>query len=567
MEELRLQVSLRLDRQECVSGESVFFDVAVTHPHTVPVELPDLEPLNRCVTLTLASQDGKELTADQMSRDERDGYYIHEPPPIQLVRLGPGKVLALRGDLLSWFGRVPAGVYKATATYSKAYRFAESEPSTLRILPAAPQMSSVPRWAVQVTDAPLTAAWVHVSAGRPACLFYQWQSPRLPRNPWHCIRAAELDKPAAISPACMAQANVPYGHVYWADGRSVRFAIADTLKGQTGKPAEVKLPFPGQPLDSALSIADGVMLMPFTDAKKTRLALLRVPPGGKAEPFELDLAGAKPIGPYVCLWEYDQRLHFAWVAPNRRQVEYAMLTLYDLEAGWVRRASLTFNDPVVWLQGFLDYPASPLAEQEFFSESGLGGPEEEEPAEAEDEEPRPMLFCITEKSGALGCRRAALASGHQEAVCSFGAGGPAGLRVIQSALTYDQGLALLLVDSQRKLYYASTMRRTITPLRAPAGAEIAVSDYPSLVAALGEAHSPWVHLRWVREKKSIEYLRLEPEDQPDAVEKAAEPSEPPPENAQQAAEPEEEEAPAAEEAAPGPQDDGLGADDEFLDDE
>jgi hypothetical protein len=512
-----LTIALSLDRQQCIRGESVFFGCVLTNVGSGPLGLPSLDPINRSVTITLTNSDGRALKSDQMAVRERDGIYDEPPRRLPGVRLPPGKPVELTGDLLTWFKDIPPGTYQVRADYAGGLETATSEPAKLVVDPASPAASSTPRPGLALPEAPVTGAWVH--NGPEGCvLFYQHLSPWLPRNVWHSVRTATLKEPVVPQVAFLSR-PADVGHLYWLDRKErLLFALADTKAGKPGAPTEVKTPFKGQPLASAMSLTDGTLLVPFAAPKKDRFALLHADQGGEVAICELDLGKVKPIGPFACYWEYDFRLHFAWAAPNGRQIEYAMLPLDDPSGGFVSKTCHITYDPIIWLDAYLDTTIPPAPMRAPFA---MPGQEQEEEDIQEPPPPKLAVWCVTGKGRQVVCSAVWAMGGEARSQIAFDTGGPQNLRVIHSVVTHRWELAMLLADAERKLYYASTMRRQLLPLGQVIGKELTEDNCPSLVTPGRYGLAPFVHLRYVSRGVGIEYARLDPVNVEDAVEKGA----------------------------------------------
>jgi hypothetical protein len=519
-----LALRLKLDRPECLRGESAFFALELQNVTNGPAEVPSLDPDNRTVKLLIGAGEGDQepqYVAHQLSARERDGLYQHEmPEEPEMLSLRAKQSVELRGDLLSWFGELPPGTHQITATYYGNLLLAESPPVTLRVVPSAPRLSSVPRYGLQDRAAPLAAAWAHRDA-RELLLFYQLQSPYLPRNVRHAIRLGGVKDLVSLQAACVSHREPERGHLYWQtpDGKFF-FAAVDLQSGQAGEPVEAKLPFRGQCLDSALSMPDGTLMVPFADEAKGRVAVLRVA-DGEVTPYLLDLGAARPLGPYVCFWEGAARLHFAWAKEGGRQVDYAMLPLDEPDAGFARRSVHVANDPIVWLDAYLDEEAA-LEGLPYFEEHM---PEDQRAEDFEPQPPKVMLWCVTRGVGRLACTRVGAADSQSKAAASFGTQPLRGLRVLGSVVTHRYELALLLADAADRLYYASTVRKAMLPVEQLAGRPVALGSFPALMTACGAALEPWVHLRYVQDGEVIQYVRLEPADEPDPTEPEPEPEE------------------------------------------
>ncbi|MCH7807602.1 MAG: hypothetical protein IIB60_00115 [Planctomycetes bacterium] len=260
-----------------------------------------------------------------------------------------------------------------------------------------------------------------------------------------------------------------------------------------GSGSEVVLPFKGSPLASPLSMADGRLLIPFAGPRKRKVAILQVSPDASIQPFQLDLGKVKPLGPYVCFWEYDARLHFAWSAPKGREIILGRLPLDDPAAGFPTRSVYLSDAPILWIDAYLDTDG-PSQEAPYL--------EEMIPPDQRDKVPPPpspgvVLWCVTDSPSGLKCTRVNVSQGQGKPATTLPTGGAKDLRVLGSVVTYEFELAMLLADAEDKLYYASTIRGSVEPLADVAGVDITLGEFPALIRASGHARTPWVYLRFV----------------------------------------------------------------------
>lgn len=521
-----ITISMVIEHSACIRGESVYFRMVLENISKETInDLPDFTPDNLSVTLTVERKD-EQRTANQLSWQERDGVHEHGPDDPVTVNLGRGQKFSLRDDLLSWFGELPPGTYKVWATYSGRMLDVESTPVELKVLPASPLFASTPRYAAAGPSAARTAAWVHKQA-EGELLFYEQRSSTLPRNPLHGIRAAEIKKsktPTELFAAILPVGTVSEGHILWFDDRNrLQFVAVDPQNPRPAVGVEVEVPFKGcELLNSPLSMGEAKLFVPLVDEKKKTVAILHVNSDGSAKSYELDLGEVKPLGPYACFWEYDARLHFAWATPNGREIMLGRLPLDDPASGFPKRSVYLSDAPILWIDAYLDADA-PTREAPYL--------EELIPPEQRDKVPPPptpgvMLWCVTETATGLGCTRVNAALGQGKSVANLPTGGAKDLRVISSVVTYEYELAMLLADAKDQLYYASTIQGSVRPLEEAAGKVVTLQEYPGLIASSRFARSPWVYLRYVKDKASIDYIRLEPADNKDPVERqeAAKPS-------------------------------------------
>ncbi|HHO76975.1 MAG TPA: hypothetical protein ENN05_11210 [Deltaproteobacteria bacterium] len=508
-----LVLNLSLDRGEGIYGESIFFSLKLTHTFKTPVSVTSLEPANRAVTITLKKLDGEERKADQMSSMERDGFYIDTPRDLEGTSLAPGDTLELRGDLLKWFGHIPAGTYKVLAEYKGIFRIASCEAAELKIMPASILAANTPRWGSQLKDSPLSAAWAH-SKGQAIVLFYQQQSPYLPRNPWLCIRTVSVNEQVSAHASCIPSPECLVGHLYWFSVKDFFFVPIDLKKGRPGPPIEVKkLPFGGWPIGTALSLKDGSFVVMFADYKRLRCAAIHVQPTGVAKSYELDLGRNTPIGPNTCFFEQDQRLHVIWTKPKGRQIDYAMLPLDDMDAGFATRTIHISNDPVLWFDAYMEREIPVMTLKSLYlGEKGLPGTigePDELPAQ------KTMVWCVSARQGKIVCTPISTSDSSTRQSVSFSISKAPNINIISSAVSSKNALMLLLCDESGELYYASTTLRTVKSIKDIIGLPITQNNCPSLMAG---TDFPWVHLRFVMNAKMINYIRLEPENEPDPVE-------------------------------------------------
>lgn len=510
-----LRLDFILEKNEVIFGESIRFNVVLSHVFPAEVSVTTFKETNRSLVVTLKGTDGQELTADQLAYRERDGLYTEEPRELEGTSLPPGGKLELSGDLLRWFGNIPSGIYTVYAEYTGIMRVAVSEPVQIRIFPAMVLSATVPRWGLQVDDASYTAAWIH-SQNNKAMLFYQQQSPYLPRNPWLCVRTALDQGNITIGAACIPDSKTPLGHLHWLNSSNKLFFCAVDLKnGVSGPVVAVNTVYSGKPLQSALSMADGSMLLPFTDEKKENFSLLHIAADGKVDTYDLDLGVNSPLGAYVCFWEHDQRLHFVWTKPRGRQLDYAMLPLEDLSAGFSSRTIYIANDPLLWIDAYLDnsLPVADIRSLYLAEEDSEPDPEELEPLP-----PSLYLWCISEMPGRLACMPVSMQGAVVRRPVFFSTSGINDLRIISSVVTYENEFVFLAADSGGKLYYASTAEKNMKPVGSISDQPINESNFPALIKAGPGGNEPWVYLRFVTNQKEIDYIKLEPADEADPFE-------------------------------------------------
>ncbi len=511
-----LTVTLKLKRDECIRGESVFFEVTVTN--TSPAPIPEFLPFDsdlKTVMLTAQSAKGS-VSANQLSADARDGVYHHDPteqPPT--FTLAPNASVTLAGDLLEWFGELEPGRYEITAEHIFG---GESKSVPLKIHPPAAVFASTPRYAAQSPASPFTGAWAHQES-EGFLLFYQHQSPTLPRNPRHGIRVANPKKEVEPHAAVLPVGEVDTGHLIWLDPKSQLQVAAVTIQDEASISGwEVKPPFKGRLLLSPLSMPDCRVFVPYADENGKKVAILEIDADGDVKIHEIDVSKTQGLGPYVCLWQYDAWLHFCWAGAGGREIQHARLPLHDTAAGFVTHSAHTSDDPILWIDGYVDTKA-PARDAPYFDEQlppeRRGQVEMPPPAAV-------MLWCVASATAGLRCVRVDVAKSTGRLDQTLPTGGAKELRVLSSVVTHENfSLAMLLAGEKNALYFASTATRRFEPLDKLVKEQVTLESCPALITASRQGTAAWVYLRYMAHDKTVRYLRLEPENEPDPVEQRA----------------------------------------------
>ncbi len=526
-----LQLRLELPRKEVIFGESIPFTAVISHTFREPVSVTALDPASRALVVFMRKLNGEERSADQATPMERDGLIADIPRVPEGKMLLPGDRMELKDDLLRWFGHIQAGTYRVWAEYRGILRVAVSEPVELKVSQAVILAANTPRWGSQSQDAPYTATWAHRHE-RGIMLFYQLQSPYLPRNPRHSIRAGIINEQVSAHAACLPTEAHPVGHLYWFTLKERFFFMPFDVRNAVPGPAvEVKeLPFRGWPIPSGLSMKDGSLLVPFMDYQRSRCAVLHILPDGSCTAHDIDLGRNLPMGAYACFYEQDMRLHFLWTKQRGRQVDYAMLPLDDLEAGFASRTIHISNDPVLAFDAYVDKTLPFTRLKDLY----LGEPGAPEVPEEEPPQPKVTAWVVTAREKRVLCTPVSVMDSGMGAPVAFTV--PAGaspLTVINSVTAMQGGLCMLLADEGGRLFYASTMRKVMLPVEDIVGMPISQGMSPSLMRA---STYPWVHLRFVIDARMIHYVRLEPEGEPDPVESETRPWDMEPEDTTEAPE-------------------------------
>jgi hypothetical protein len=478
--------------------------------------LPTFFAYNHSLRIVAVGPHG-ELTGDPLSPEERDGRHSHGPESAKRAELKPGDKFALRDDLISWLGELEPGTYKIHAAYSGDFFSIESPPVVLRVQAAAPVALSIPRYGAATSDAPLTGAWANRHGGGFSLMFQEF-SPNLPRNLRHGVRAADVRQLAGLWAAVKARPTIPEGHLLWAEGHGqLQLTPVDLQRPHENPAVHLKLPFPGRPLQSPLTLAPDAVAFVLADDKGERLAGVRADLSGACQAAELDLGKGKPLGAYACLWQFDQQLHFLWAGQRGRELMYGRLQLGDVPGGFATRTLHIANDPIIAVDAALDLSAT-LQGMPYFAD-----PKKEESA-TELHEPSPpglIVWCVTSSRTKIVATPLVVGGTVKKAPVAFTHDNADALKVVSSVVTRVHELVLLLADSQRHLYVASTSTRSLEPLAEVTKASVLADQSPALVAARENGLEAWVYLAYIADKSAVKFIRVEPKDEPDPVEKPA----------------------------------------------
>lgn len=487
-----LSIAISLSKAEALRGESVYFSVVIENKGTKTFdEALKLTKHNRALTIRAKSVDA-DLAANEYDVLARDGGYSHGPKKPDVVDLTPHAKLSQSGDLLTWLGELPPGKYQVTAEYSGAGKSVVSEPVALHVKVTKIVALDTARPCGNAASASLASAFVADDAG--GVVIAQLQSQALPRNPRHGLRvgtgpasirpyAAQMSNPAADA-ACAVWMDAPDRLVV---GRG-RASDGTTPAAQT-----TTLPFKGEILASPLCVADGKVFVPFTDAERKQAAVLEVSANGAVRALDLPPAPGG-IGSSAFLWYLGERVDVAWAAPGGRELLTARCSLADPDAKFSSAATVAFDDPVLWIGGFIDPDAPRLRTP----------PDLPVPA------PDAVAWVVTRSRTGLNLSRANLSMRVAIPVWTIVFKEGEVPDVLAGAVTHENALALILRAPSGELLYASTSSRTCVPLSKIAGSDITASAQPGLMAASSDGIRPWVYVHWIASNERIAWAKLEP---------------------------------------------------------
>jgi len=496
----QISVQLQLERNVVVRGESAYFNVLIKNVSGKMLsEALTLFHHNRALIIK-AQGPGGIIEATQRSRPEREGIYAHGPRQPRVGNIPPGGTLTFRGDLLEWLAELAPGSYKVTATYNGVDIPANSPPVEFRVLPADPVAIDTPRYGQRLASAPLAAAWVHrFAAGTPEAgkfgVFYQHQSQDLPRSPIHGLCVAMLNKPVAPLASTVAASGVALGHVVWLDGRKLAAATINVERPQLAPVQNIAVPYRGLPVRSPLTMRNGTLQTPYFDQDRQRASLLTITPDVQVTSTEVPLGNHKPVGPNVWVWLNDARLQIIWAKTRGREIATTWIPLDDIQAGFSTPVFINVDQPVLWMDGYLDMDAAM----------------ERRPPDGPTPLPDVVAWLLQDVSGGLACTKVNLSIHQSQTVWSFAKPQNSAPEVVSSVVTSKHELALILKDEQSRLYYASTGTSKLCPLAEVTGVPIGIHQVPSLMSSGEDGVAPWVYVRYLDPSgPRIAYIKLEP---------------------------------------------------------
>lgn len=522
-----LTLKITLHAAEAIRGESVFFTITLHNTTNNPmVGLSTFDIDNRSVGVEAVGPDGT-FRGREISRITRTGKHPHGPEEKLRFTLAPGAKIELTDDLLMYTGEMPPGSYDVRAYYGPWQETSQSPPVKLQIKAANIKTIATPRIGAKMPMGPLCGASLVQMGSAPNSLaiFAQQQQPGMPRVPMHCVKVVDItEAPTALIPAASPMVKQNTGHVVWLTGGKAMMAGVNFGKS-AGPAVPIKAPFDGGPLRSPVSLPDQNLAMMWTDVSMTRAAALMVNPEGVCQVAPLELGKAAPMGGHCCLWDYNARLHMFWAGVGGREVLYSRCIFEDFLGGFSSPLSVMTDEPVVWIDGYIDHMAGILTRP--VTEDRV---KPEDAAKLEEPPPRMLMAWIVSKSkDRLICSRANMINRMIGAEASFmldQMGGDA--EVISTAITWRNDLALLIKGKNGQFYYATSQDREINPLSELIERVVRIDQVPAIQSAGSDSIRPWVYLRYLDQNEGrIVYVKLSPLEEPDPNDPKPEPPEEP----------------------------------------
>jgi hypothetical protein len=513
-------LTITLSAKECIRGESVFFEVVLKNAGTVVIKnLPTFHTENESLAIiavprTADAPDPKAqleegnlpehaIAANSHMILERAGIHRHGAGDEHLINLAAAQAINQRGDLLEWLTELPPGTYAIYAQYRGTVNFVVSDPATLQVLPAAPVASTAAHPGRVTDDAPEVCAWVHTESPRQQLLFYQTQFKALPPLPLRGIRATTARQVTQLAPAALPTSICRYGHIVFLDQSKLRVAMVEVEPAKPGPVLDPRKPPTGALLRSPLSRRDGSVMIPIA-SDRGEFSIYHVASNGDARNYPIDLGKHSPIGSYSCLWDNERALNFIWATPLGRDVQLASMLLENLTGEAPVRSLFIANEPVVWLEGYLDIDAA-MADAPAFEHNAT----DEERKMTGPPLPKINVWLLYNRRNQIALAR--YANGKEKTETLIDTEGK-NVRVIASRIDREFGWHLLLADQSNTVYFASTRGEKLVPLVDGEGRSIAPEQQPALLTANDAGVMPWVHVRYIDPKRgAIRYVKMEPD--------------------------------------------------------
>jgi hypothetical protein len=487
-----LSIAVTLSKAEVLRGESVYFSVVIENKGTKTLEESlTLTKHNRALTIQAKSVDHT-FTANEYDILARDGDYSHGPKKPDSIDLTPHAKLTQAGDLLTWLGEMPPGKYQVTAEYSGADRSVKSEPIPLHVKVTKYVALDSARPCGSTASSPLASAFVADDGG--GVVIAQLQSQMLPRNPRHGLRVGTVAVGVRPFAAQMSHPSVDAACAVWMESPD-RLSIGRgrASDGYVAPAIATALPFKGEILASPLCVPDGRTFVPFADLERKQAAVLEFSVNGSVRAIDLPpVAGG--VGASAFLWYLGERVDAVWAAPGGREVSAARASLSGPDAKFMSPATIGFDDPVIWVGGFIDPDAPRLRTP----------PDLPVPA------PDAVAWVVTRARTSLLVSQANLSMRVALPIWTIAFKEGEVPDVLSGIVTKDNALALILRQPTGELLFASTASRTCVPLSKISGSEITATAQPGLLAASSDATRPWVYVHWIASGERIAWAKLEP---------------------------------------------------------
>ncbi len=517
---LPVMPEIKLATAEVVRGESVYFLASAINTLQTPAHVQSFHRHNRALGIEAKGAEGT-FRGKEMTRQTKPGAHFHGPENKHKVTIPPGGAISLADDMLLWTGELPSASYEVRAFYGGPWEdHYASKPVKLNVLPVNLRLIASARLGARSPMAPIPSAFVHQTAQGQFAVFLQQQWPQLPPMPMHGVKVATLPtEPTVVATAAAVDPEPPVGQVLWSQGGKWMMATVDfgpsPAKAMPAPPAP-PVPFvpvlEGGPLRSPISLPTGEVAAVWASTDMTKASAMVIDPAGEVVSTPLELGKGKPIGAYACLWERGERLHMLWAGVSAREFAYSRLVLADVAGGFSTPAVTLTDEPIVWLEGYVDYGAV-LADVMVQDEMD---PEEAKPRT--QPKPKMMAWVVTRGKESLIFTKVNLVDRSSSEVATLGLKNAEGVEVVSATLDARSAPAMIVRTKDGAMSYVSVTEARVTPLAEASGRVLTMDSLPALMAATSRSTFPWVYVRYMDKAAGrIAYIKLSPEAERDPM--------------------------------------------------
>lgn len=322
-----LRLSLKVDRESFVRGESINLEVSLLNNSSYPIKVEDLTLRNNPLYFYAINNLGERFSGSLQSPRTRDGL---TPPPVMeksMILLQPKTQRVTKIDLLNILGELTEGDYKVAATYSsEGILFVRSKIIFIKVLKSAPVYSETFQDYLRVTSHPIRTTWINREKDG-LHLFIMENSQYLPSNIRSNRRILKIEEIQKVIPSILASRGQGAEHLMWIQADTVRVASLDqrVLKDLRA----IRLPAPSfQILEPPFTDEDGTLYFVVVSKEKdvTIFQLVSCSLEGEIKTEEI-CRFRGDFTKYCIIYDEEPRLHMTW-ASESGDIFY---TWFDLE--------------------------------------------------------------------------------------------------------------------------------------------------------------------------------------------------------------------------------------------
>jgi hypothetical protein len=481
-QEQNLALDLSILKPEVVQGESVPFVLTLSNAGTVPMSLRDGSPENRAFSIQVTGSNGFQASGDTASVPIREGEHVDAPRSAPRKTLGPGEMMTVDGDVISWIGDLSPGQYRVVARYSdSAGMLTTSKMVDCRVREALITQASLVRNLFLINE-PFDTAWIQGSPGA-SDLFLLRSSPRYPPVSYSNRPVARL---AGVTQAVASAYNIAgqaVRHLAWLSAGGELHVARITGSGNAGQPLAFPLASP----------ATQIIAWPFTSEQGTFFAVLTTL-AGDAVLFELPDGGRPQLtslkqklsSPRRILWCRDHTLILAGTGDEPTEIRITLVTLDRAPRKTDIRVLPKTPFPIIDIS---------LAQRYRESDSGA--------------DRLAVLLCHDSAGNLFIRRRVDLGTGRIESEQRFPSRIATGMSLIDSVLDRNLTPRYLFAAADGSVHLVSPDFTRETPVVSPQGRSIRRMDGPVLMVASEFSKLPGTYVRYIDDRKRFAFAKVE----------------------------------------------------------